>query len=362
MSQKVLSYDLGGTKVAVGVVNSRGRVLNEIRVPIQLEKGKNAVIQQLVDLGHHLLQDHPEVKKIGIASAGPLDPIRGILLDPTNFVTPDHKSWGQVPLVALMKKKLKRSVHLENDAAAAVLAEHWIGAGKKYRNLMILTLGTGLGTGIICNGSLVRSGRNLHPEAGHIILNYDDKTAPCGCGNFGCAESYLSGRNFELRFRKKWGGQTGGRGGAQPGRRVANSGSSFGAQPGKRGANPTSSVTQEISLSSIHAREIAHLARQKDPRAQEAFSEYAEIMAVAIHSYVKIYCPEIIFFTGSFAQSADLFIPKTLSHLKKLLTRERRPIDLLPKLEVSSLENQAGLIGGAYVALHSDRAGFPSAR
>lgn len=309
MSQKVLSYDLGGTKVAVGVVNSRGRILKEIRVPVLLELGKTAVLNQLADLGKELLLQHRDVKKIGIASAGPLDPQKGVLLDPTNLAS-SKGSWGEVPITKILKTKLKRPAFLENDAAAAILAEHWIGAGKKYKNVMILTLGTGLGTGMICNGELVRAGRFLHPEGGHIIVRMNDETALCGCGNFGCAEAYLSGKNFERRGRIRL-------------------------------LHPT-----------ITAKEIADLARQKEPRALALFDEYAEIMAITIYNFVRLYAPEVVVFTGSFAAAFDLFQEKTQAHLDQLLARQRKGIDLMPKLELSTLNNEAGLIGGAYIAFN----------
>ena len=312
MSQKVelaLAYDLGGTKVAVGIVNSRGKVVDETRVPVQVEGGKEAVISQLAELGKNFLKKHPKARRAGIASAGPLDPAKGVLLDPTNLVT-EGQTWGQVPLARLLQTKLKIPTYLENDAAAAMLAEHWIGAAKGYKNSMILTLGTGLGTGVIANGQLVRAGHGLHPEAGHVILNYRDETAPCGCGNLGCAEAYLSGRNFSRRARVRF-------------------------------ADPN-----------LHAKDIAELAREKDPRALAAFEEYALIMAAAIQNYAVIYAPEIIVFTGSFAAASDLFLEQTRRHLERMLARKRIGIDLLPKLVVSKLDNNAGLIGGAYVAFH----------
>jgi glucokinase len=99
-------------------------------------------------------------------------------------------------------------------------------------------------------------------------------------------------------------------------------------------------------------QDIAELAHKGDPRALAAFEEYAELMAIAIHNYCVIYCPELIVFTGSFAATAPLFLPQVREHLKKLLKRRRKGIDLLPKLVVSSLENRAGLLGGAYIALN----------
>ena len=305
----VLAYDLGGTKVAVGVVDSKGRVKEELRVPVEFEKGKAAVLQQLAQLGNQFLQRYPRIKKVGIASAGPLDPETGTLLSPTNFSGPEG-NWGKVPLAKILSKKLNRPVRMDNDAAAAILAEKWIGAAKKYRNAMVLTLGTGLGTGIICNGELVRAGRNLHPEAGHLILHENDTTAPCGCGNLGCAEAYLSGRSFTRRARPRF-------------------------------ANPN-----------LTAIDIAALARNRDPRALAAFEEYSHLLAVAIHNYVVIYAPEIIILTGSFAAASDLFLKNTRAELTRLLERRNIGLNLTPKISVSTLDNQAGIIGGAYIALH----------
>lgn len=308
--RKVLAYDLGGTKVAVAVVSSQGKVLEELRVPVVLEQGKTAVLNQLSELGKKFLTRYPEIKSVGIASAGPLDPYRGILLDPTNFSS-SQGTWGKVPLASILQKRLKRSVVLENDAAAAILAEKWVGAARHVDDAMILTLGTGLGTGILCNGELLRAGRGLHPEAGHLILRAGDLSAPCGCGNLGCAEAFLSGRSFARRARQRFADAT------------------------------------------LTAEQIADRARKRDPRALASFEEYAQMMAIAIHNYAVIYAPKLVIFTGSFAQASDLFLKSTRKHLEDLMVRRRIGVDMLPRLAVSKLKNQAGLIGGAYVAIHN---------
>lgn len=311
----VLAYDLGGTKVAVGIVDSKGKVLAETREPVRIAEGKQALIRQLADTGKRLMKEHPGVKRVGFASAGPLDPAGGALLDPTNFVT-NGKTWGRFPIASLLSKALKMPVILENDAAAAMLAEYWIGAAKGHQNAMILTLGTGLGTGVVCNGELVRAGQGLHPEAGHIVLNFEDKSAPCGCGNLGCSEAYLSGVNFTRRAHAKLGD------------------------------------------SKLTTQEIADLARGGYKRALALFDEYALLMALAIQNYVVIYAPEIVVFTGSFANTSDLFLKKTREHLERLLVRRRKGVDMMPKLALSKLDNRAGLIGGAYVAMHLTRGGL----
>lgn len=305
---KVLAFDLGGTKIAVGAIDAQGKVLEEIREPALFAHGKEAVLGQMVSLGTRLLATHRGIKRIGVASAGPLDPERGVLLDPTNFAS-EKGHWGKTPISAILRKQLKLPVSLENDAASAILAEHWIGAARKVQNAMVLTLGTGLGTGILCNGELVRAGQQMHTEAGHLILNATDVTAPCGCGNLGCAEAYLSGRNFSRRARARFG-------------------------------DPT-----------LDAKAIAQKARARDPRALAAFDEYAQYMALAIHNYAVIYAPELVVFTGSFADASDLFLDATQRKLEPLLVRRRDGVDFMPRFAVSTLHNQAGLIGAAYVAM-----------
>ncbi len=309
MTPLVLAYDLGGTKVAVAIVNSRGKILREIREPASFLDGKNAVLRQLETLGKTLMAEYPgRVTRVGIASAGPLDPSRGLLLDPTNFKDKSGKTWGTVPLAQILAKKLGLPVYLENDAAAAILAETWIGAAKGLKNAMILTLGTGLGTGIIANGQLVRAGRGLHPEAGHIPLLFNDRKAQCGCGNLGCAEVFLSGKNF-----------------------------------GKRAA-------ARLKNPRLDARAIAELARRKEPEALALFREYATHLAAALRAYVFLYAPEMIVLTGSFAAASDLFLKDAQKQLEWDLRRYREGVDLMPRLKVSALNNEAGVLGAAWVA------------
>jgi len=306
-SQLALSYDLGGTKVAVGIVDHKGKILEQIRVPVLLEKGQKAVLDQLAELGILLMKNYKQVKVVGLASAGPLDPRAGVLLDPTNFKT-DSKAWGKVPIVKMLKSRLKKPVYLDNDAAAAVLAECWLGTAKNAKNVLFLTLGTGLGTGIVVNGALVRAGRDLHTEGGHLIIQYNDKSARCGCGDYGCAEAYLSGFNFARRFQEKY------------------------------------------LESSLTAKDILDLARKNDPRAIEAFDEYGKIMAIVIRNFVVLYAPEVVVFGGSFASAFEFFADKTRYELGRLLQRRRVGVDLFPKLSVSALGNNAGLVGGAKIA------------
>jgi glucokinase len=306
---KVLGYDLGGTKIRVGLFNAKGELLEQALEPTQSEDGKDAVIERIAKLADRFTEKHPEIKAIGLAAAGPLHPEKGVLLNPTNLLT-DGKTWGEVPITKLLSEKTNLPVFLENDAAAAVLAEHWQGVAQGINNVMVLTLGTGLGVGIICNGKLVRSGQGLHPEAGHITLRYGDPHTSLNTGLSGSAEAYLSGTHFASR-------------------------------------------TSEVYFNgeTHSAREIAELARKKDKRALKAFQEYSELMAVAIRNYALLYAPEVLVLTGSFANASDVFLKDTEKLLGQFLENRRIGVDMMPQLRLSSLENQAGIIGAAFVAL-----------
>lgn len=307
----VLAYDIGGTKVHAGIVDSRGKILFEKRVIVDFSGGPTSVFSQWIEAGREVLAEAPQVARritrVGVASAGPLDPAKGVLLDPTNF-----PGWGNVPITRYLSTGLgRRKVILENDAAAAILAEHWVGGARKVNDAIILTLGTGLGTGILVDGKLVRAGRGMHTEGGHIILKTGDHTALCGCGNFGCAEAYLSGRGFERRAHARLGDSIG------------------------TGAR------------------IEEKARSGDGTLLPLFEEYSELLAVAIHNFIVLYAPKVVILAGSFAHAGDLYLPQTEKHLEKLLMRRRHGVDFMPKLMVSKLENRSGLLGGAYVALNS---------
>jgi glucokinase len=306
---KVIGIDLGGTKVAAAVVNEKGKILDERWEPTQLEGGWKSLRAQLVDICRAFRKKHGRLRGVGIGSAGPLHAPSGKLLDPTNFGWKDPLT---VPVAANLKSALKIPVYLENDAAAAVLAEHWKGKGGD--DCVMLTLGTGLGVGVIAKGRLLRGGRGLHPEGGHLLLRSGDRSAPCGCGNFGCSEAFLSGKNFASRAGRLLG-------------------------------------REEIS-----GKELADLARAGDPKALALFAEYSALLADYLHNMVVLYYPKKVIFSGSFAQSHPLFLPAARARLQELIERRLKTLPLMPELRLSALENKAGILGGAYIALNPDYA------
>lgn len=323
----VLAYDLGGTKVAVGVVTPSGEILDERRLPVLFEQGKHGVLKQLAGLGKVYLKRYPLIETVGIASAGPLDAPAGTLLNPTNY-SAGGKPWGKFPITRLLASELNRKCVLENDAAAALLAEHWLGAAYGAKNVMILTLGTGLGTAVLADGRLLRGGRGLHTEAGHIPLNIRDTNHVCGCGLPGCAEVYLSGHGFGV-----WAAEL-----------FRPFGKSVAASAQKGGAIQITKWARSLRKNDAQLQMVA----------RQAFSDYSQMMAHAIQSYVSIFSPELVVLTGGFADSADLFLPEVQKRLRTLLAPRCIGINFMPKIRVSTLDNRAGVLGAAYVALNSE--------
>lgn len=303
-----LCFDLGGTKCIAAMVNSDGEIL-------QYEKKLIPELKRPVDLTNFMIALGKNVSRgfepisVAIASAGPLDPQGGNLLDPTNL-SHGGEEWGIVDMITPFKEAFDLPVKLENDAAAAALSSHWLGEAKGLENSMTITLGTGIGVGAITNDRLCRAGRGLHPEVSHVSINCMDETAPCGCGNLGCVEAYLSGKNFCKRTSVKLGEDY------------------------------------------ISGPNVLQRADAKEPEILAAFDEYAELMAHALVAYVVAYAPEMVVFAGGFAVSHRFWLEKTRSRLPELLARRRKGIDMLPKLVIADESDFRVVQGAAYTAFH----------
>lgn len=303
-----LCFDLGGTKCIAAMVNSDGEILQYEKKLIPKLSTPEDLTKFMIALGKNLSRGFEPVS-IAIASAGPLDPVEGKLLDPTNLSSGGDE-WGVVDFIGPFKDAFGLPVRLENDAAAAALSSHWLGEAKGLENSMTITLGTGVGVGSIVNDRLCRGGRGLHPEISHVPLNFNDKTAPCGCGNFGCVEAYLSGKNFCKR------------------------------------------VSVRLGEDYISGPNLLQRADAGEAEILEAFDEYSELMAQTLAAYVVGYAPQMIVFAGGFAASSRFWLDKTRARLPDLLKRRRKGIDLLPELVLAEESDFRVVLGAAYTAFH----------
>ncbi len=184
-----IGVDLGGTKILTALVDGAGRVVQRHRVPTPRE-GPAAVVEAIAGTVDAVLQGtavhRPQPTGIGVGSPGPLDPRAGIVLEPPNL-----PGWHDVPLARMLSDRLGMITHIEHDANAAALAEWWIGAGRGIRDLVYVTISTGIGGGIILGDVLLQGHSGTAGEIGHTTIDVDGPR--CGCGRPGHLEAMASG-------------------------------------------------------------------------------------------------------------------------------------------------------------------------
>jgi glucokinase len=202
MQNYTIGMDIGGTKTAIGLVGKNGKILNKIKFPTEINKGFNIIIEKIVnglkDLGVE------KIGKVGIGIAGQIDSEKGIVV-----FSPNIPRWKNIPIIKTLENRLGREfklendfkIEVENDANCFALGEYVYGAGKDIDYMVGITLGTGIGGGLIFNDKLYK-GQGFASELGHMVIMSDG--VKCTCGNKGCLENYASGRAIEdLYFKKK---------------------------------------------------------------------------------------------------------------------------------------------------------------
>jgi glucokinase len=297
------AVDIGGTKVAVGIVDDAGRVLAKEETPSQSAGAWPEARERIVAMLHRTarVSDH-SIAGIGIGSTGPLDPIRG------TFGSLDAlPQWSGGAIVDEFSSEFHVPVAMENDADAGALAEaHW-GAGAGKSCLLYVTVGTGIGGGIILNGRLYRGVDGSHPEFAHQVIEANGP--PCSCGLNGCWESLTSGLAMS-----RW----------------------MESQPEYAGAGLT-------------ARRIYELADSGDPLAERAVERETFYLGIGLANLVNLFTPDAIILSGSIMKSAGRYLPQ----VRRVMDRGCRfvPLDKV-ELRLASLGEDANLIGAARVWHH----------
>ncbi len=325
MPGECVGIDLGGTYIKLAVLDERLALVAQDRVPTPADRGPEAVIEAMAGGAEALLRRagvaREDVAGVGIGSPGPLDLEAGVVIGMPNIPGFDH-----VPIRDRLARRLDLPAVLENDANAAALAEFLVGAARGVRDMVLLTLGTGIGGGIVLDGQLVHGAHGLGGEIGHMIVAPGGR--PCGCGQRGCLERYASATYLARHARQLI---------EQEGR-----------------ASALSVVLAEKG--DIDARDVVTAAGGGDALAAEVWSEAIEHLAVACVSLARVLDPELILLGGGMAKAGEALLEPLRGrfgdlHWKLAETRTR--------LALASLGNDAGVIGAAGVA--RDRFGRRSA-
>jgi len=308
----VLALDIGGTKLAAGVVDAQGAVRSFLVVPSEAERGPDPTLDRLFELGRRAAEESglswAEIAAVGIGCGGPLDAERGVLLAP-----PHLPGWRDVPVGLLAEREFERPVTLENDATAAAAGEHRWGAGAGTRNMVYLTISTGVGGGAIIDGRLYRGAHGNGGELGHVTVDWRGR--PCrGCGRDGCLEAYVSGTSIAER-------------------------------------------AQELGLDLATAEEVAHAAVAGEPMASRVWDETVEALACGLTSIVNLFEPELVVIGGGVSRSGE----QLLGPVRELVrSSAMRPAGESVEIVVSPLGERVGVVGAA--AIVYDRSELRAAR
>jgi glucokinase len=306
-----VGIDVGGTKIAGGVVDERGRILATARRESPATDTE-AIERNIEDLVAELRADHA-VEAVGVGAAGFVDSARSTVMFAPNL------AWRDEPLRADLEKLINLPVVIENDANAAAWGEFTFGAGEDVQDTLLVTVGTGVGGGIVLNGHLHRGAFGVAAEIGHMRVVPDGRI--CGCGNKGCWEQYASGTALVRDTKEQ----------AREGSLIART-----------------LVDRAGGVESISGPLITEAARDGDSFAREQLAVLGRWLGEGIASLTAVLDPAVVVIGGGVSEAGDLLLDPIRAHYRANLTgRHYRP-----ELEVRAalLGNKAGMIGAADLA------------
>jgi len=314
----MLGVDIGGTKVAAGLVDASGAILFQTRVPMPARETAEAGFAAVEGAINAVFAAQPQARLslsgIGICAPGPLDPFRGIVLNPPNL-----PCWRNFPLAAEVQRVFGVSAKVDNDANAAGLAEAVWGAGVGYRNIFYATLGTGIGAGIIFDRRIYHGRTGSAAEGGHVSIDYHGPR--CGCGKRGCIEALCSGPAIALRARERL-----------------------------KSSNAPSRMRELAAgnFDDLSAERVADAFHAGDALAKLVLEETADLLTVWLGNIIDLLEPDVIVFGGGMARLLSEFFPRIQSELPKWTINARCcEIPLL----LAKYGADAGIAGAAAVAL-----------
>ena len=309
----VVGIDLGGTNIVVGTIAEDGsELLGLVSEPTLPEQGGDAVIARIVKLARASMAQAKgkEIVGVGIGSPGPLDTKTGIVI-----LTP-NLGWVDMPLRDRVADGLKLPAVLDNDANCAIYGEWWRGAAQGVEHVIGLTIGTGIGGGIILGGKIYHGASDVAGEIGHMTIDANGRL--CKCGNQGCLEAYASGPAIAVRAVE-------------------------GIQAGAKSALPQ---YVQGDLSKITAQVVYEAANDGDGYALEVVRETAKLLGAGVASLVNIFNPSVVVICGGVTQAGDkLFGPLTAEVHRRAFKPAWEVCRILP----GTLPGTAGVYGAAAV-------------
>lgn len=308
-----VGIDLGGTNVRAALVNNKGVIVHTERMAADAKRGPSVVCDDIAAMVHRLISERgitrDDVIGLGIGAPGPLSHRDGVIHNAANL-----PGWVNVRLRRAMLERTGLPTNLENDANAAAYGEFWAGAGRGVREMVAFTLGTGIGSGVISEGTLVRGHFENAAELGHLIVQPGG--LKCTCGQLGCLEQYASAGNIARRAREKL-------------------------------ADGAESVLKDVSDDELNTAAIATAAQDGDEFALQVWDEACYFLAIGCVNAQHAFNPARIVLAGGMSKAGDFLLSRVKKHFKALYWNLHNDV---PDISVSVLGDDAGVIGAAGLA------------
>lgn len=314
-----LGIDLGGTNIAVGLVNENLEIVLKDSVKTLTSRPTNEIIDDMAALCKSLVEragiTFDEVEYLGVAAPGSIDPVNGIVRYSNNVKMLDY------PLANELKNRLPiKKVYLENDANAAALGEAKAGAGKGYSNLVMITLGTGVGGGIVIDGKLYSGFNHCGAELGHTVIEVDGRL--CSCGRKGCFEAYSSATGLVNMTKEKM-------------------------------AEDKSSLMWKLadnSLENVNGRTAFDAAKKGDESGLAVVNMYIKYLGCGLTNLVNIFQPEVLCIGGGVCGEGDYLLKPVAEIVRKNQYGAENQTNF-SQIKIAELGNNAGIIGAAALGL-----------
>ncbi|NLK97717.1 ROK family protein [Defluviitalea saccharophila] len=307
-----IGVDLGGTNIAVGIVTEEGKLIKKRSIPTLRHREYQEILKDMGELCANIVKEEgiplEEVASVGVGSPGTPDPVNGILVYANNL------KFHNVPIRTELQKYINVPIYLENDANCAALGEAVAGAAKGYKNSVTVTLGTGVGGGIIIDGKIFSGSYYGGAEIGHHVIVADGEQ--CTCGRKGCWEAYASATALIREAR------------------IAVI------------RHPESGVAKLVGgdINLINAKIPFDAAQSGDPVGQELVDQYINYLGIGIANMINILQPEIVVIGGGVCAQGD----NLLNPLKEVVQKNVYADGTLKtQLRIAELGNDAGIIGAA---------------
>ncbi|MGH7457500.1 MAG: ROK family protein [Longimicrobiaceae bacterium] len=315
----IVGVDLGGTNTVVGVLPVRGGEVHALRkLPTEPERGADAVVDRMVEMVEEAISgvlaefggDRGDLAGVGIGSPGPLDRETGVVVATPNL------GWRNFPLRDLVSERVRLPATLDNDANCATFGEWWLGAGREVETLVGLTLGTGIGGGIVLEGEIYHGCSDVAGEIGHMTIEANGRKCPCG--NYGCLEQYASGPAIATRALE-------------------------GIESGEK------TVLTELvqgDLSKLTAAAVYEGVLRGDVYATEVMKETAKFLGAGVANIVNVLNPEMVVISGGVTQAGDHLFEPLRAEVRR---RAFRAAEECCSIVSGALPGTAGVVGAVAV-------------